>query len=127
MATFYAKTFLKLLIRIYQFFISPWLSLAAGPASGCRFPISCSRFAYKILEKKSILGSCYFTIRRLSRCHHWNCFSHTKFFIDKRKSSNHAKSLYFSIRPVTRFYVGLGKARHATTHGNSSSHDSSSQ
>jgi hypothetical protein len=54
---------LILLIRIYQWTLSPLL----GPV--CRFEPSCSRYAVACLSLHGALKGSWLTIRRLSRCH----------------------------------------------------------
>ena len=52
-----------LLIRIYQYVISP----ALGPK--CRFTPTCSQYAAEALKKHGILKGMALSIRRISRCH----------------------------------------------------------
>jgi hypothetical protein len=54
---------LILLIRIYQWAISPFL----GPV--CRFQPSCSRYAVACLELHGAVKGSWLTLRRLLRCH----------------------------------------------------------
>lgn len=52
-----------LLIRGYQYFISPLL------ASRCRFYPSCSSYAIEALEVHGVLKGSYLSLRRLLKCH----------------------------------------------------------
>jgi uncharacterized protein len=61
---------LRLLIRSYQLLISPVLSWLGGPASGCRFQPTCSRYCLEALEIHGIYGL-WLTVKRLARCHPW--------------------------------------------------------
>jgi uncharacterized protein len=63
--------FVRLLIRGYQIFISPVISLLAGPGAGCRFQPSCSRYFLEAVEKHGVLRGAVFGVRRLLRCHPW--------------------------------------------------------
>jgi putative membrane protein insertion efficiency factor len=52
-----------LLIRTYQWVLSPWL----GPA--CRYEPSCSRYAIEAIERHGLARGSALAARRLSRCH----------------------------------------------------------
>ncbi len=52
-----------LLIRIYQYVISP----ALGPK--CRFTPTCSEYAAEALKKHGILKGTWLALKRVSRCH----------------------------------------------------------
>ena len=54
-----------LLIRLYQYAISPWL----GPR--CRFSPTCSSFAIEALEKHGLIRGGWLAVRRLLRCNPW--------------------------------------------------------
>jgi uncharacterized protein len=54
-----------LLIKIYQWIISPWL----GPK--CRFVPTCSHYAVEALKKHGLFKGMWLSIRRISRCHPW--------------------------------------------------------
>ncbi|MFO7964814.1 MAG: membrane protein insertion efficiency factor YidD [Desulfobacterales bacterium] len=54
------------LIRGYQFFISPVL----GPT--CRFYPCCSEYAYIAIARHGFVKGCYLSMRRLLRCHPWH-------------------------------------------------------
>ncbi len=54
------------LIRLYQYFISPFL----GPA--CRFHPSCSAYTYEALRLHGTVKGLYLGSRRILRCHPFN-------------------------------------------------------
>lgn len=55
--------FLILIVKIYQYTISPML----GPR--CRFTPSCSQFALEAIVKHGAIRGGWLAIRRVSRCH----------------------------------------------------------
>lgn len=54
---------LVLLLRGYQYFISPLLG------QRCRFAPSCSHYAIEALTHYNVLKACYLVFRRIIRCH----------------------------------------------------------
>lgn len=60
------KALLLLLIRLYQYAISPVLG------QRCRFFPSCSAYAAEAIEKHGVFVGLRLGLRRLSRCHPWN-------------------------------------------------------
>ena len=54
-----------LLIRIYQWTVSPLL----GPR--CRFYPSCSQYALQALQRFGVLKGGWLAVVRLGRCHPW--------------------------------------------------------
>lgn len=54
---------LLLLLRIYRYFISPYLG------HHCRFYPSCSEYAQQALTEYTLLQALGFTLRRILRCH----------------------------------------------------------
>ena len=56
---------LVLLIRGYQWIISPWL----GPR--CRYTPTCSQYGIEALRKHGLFKGLWLTIRRVSKCHPW--------------------------------------------------------
>lgn len=52
-----------LLIRIYQYAISPYFPKA------CRFVPSCSQYGIEALQKHGLFRGLWLTIRRMLRCH----------------------------------------------------------
>jgi putative membrane protein insertion efficiency factor len=55
-----------LLIRIYQWTVSPLL----GPR--CRFYPSCSQYAHEAVLRFGVLRGGYLALKRLGRCHPWH-------------------------------------------------------
>jgi uncharacterized protein len=60
------KKFLILLVRIYQWTLSPFLG------KQCRFYPTCSEYAIDALKKKGALRGSWLTIKRLVKCHPWH-------------------------------------------------------
>lgn len=54
---------LRVLIRAYQYLLSPWL----GPR--CRFTPSCSQYLLEATERHGVVRGVLLGLRRLSRCH----------------------------------------------------------
>ena len=61
---------LVLLIRAYQYAISPILTAVLGPS--CRFTPSCSVYGYQAIEKYGFFKGGWMAIKRISRCHPFN-------------------------------------------------------
>ena len=57
------RTLVTLLIRIYQWTVSPML----GPA--CRFHPSCSQYALEAVGRFGVLRGTWLGLKRLGRCH----------------------------------------------------------
>ncbi|MCZ2356860.1 MAG: membrane protein insertion efficiency factor YidD [Bacteroidia bacterium] len=64
------QSFFVLLIRLYQWTISPWL-----PAS-CRYVPTCSEYAIQSIQKHGSLMGLWLAIKRISRCHPWGGSGH---------------------------------------------------
>lgn len=64
------KALFILLIRAYQWLISPLL-----PPS-CRFTPSCSHYGIEALQKHGLIRGSYLTINRILRCHPWSKGGH---------------------------------------------------
>ena len=62
--TIFQKFFI-LLIRFYQYAISPFF-----PAS-CRYTPTCSHYGIEALKKHGPIKGLWLTIKRISRCHPW--------------------------------------------------------
>jgi hypothetical protein len=57
---------LLLLVKAYQFMISPML----GPS--CRFTPTCSEYAAQALTKYGAIKGLWLSIKRVGRCHPWH-------------------------------------------------------
>jgi uncharacterized protein len=57
------KPLLLILIKLYQFFISP----LTGP--NCRFYPSCSAYALEAVQKHGSLKGTWLAVKRILRCH----------------------------------------------------------
>lgn len=57
------KTALLLLIRIYQWVLSPWLGTA------CRFEPTCSHYAREAILRHGVIRGMVLAARRLCSCH----------------------------------------------------------
>ena len=61
----------RLLIRSYQWTISPLLSWLGGPSTGCRFHPTCSAYFLEAVERHGALRGTWLGMKRLARCHPW--------------------------------------------------------
>ncbi len=66
----------RFFIRGYQLTISPVLSFLAGPANGCRFQPTCSRYFLEAVETHGVLRGGWMGLRRIGRCHPWGGQGH---------------------------------------------------
>ncbi len=57
------KKMLIALVKLYRFFLSPWLG------SSCRFTPTCSAYALDALAWHGAIRGSYLTVCRLARCH----------------------------------------------------------
>jgi putative membrane protein insertion efficiency factor len=62
---------LRLLVRAYQWTLSPLLSWLGGPGSGCRFHPTCSTYFLEAVERHGALRGGWLGLKRLARCHPW--------------------------------------------------------
>jgi putative membrane protein insertion efficiency factor len=53
-------------IRLYQYFLSPWVG------NHCRFHPTCSEYACNAIGKYGSLRGSWLALRRLGRCHPWH-------------------------------------------------------
>ena len=63
--SFFLGLILRLLIRVYQLFISPILG------SHCRYAPSCSQYAIEAIETHGPMRGCWLALKRIGRCHPW--------------------------------------------------------
>src|SRR5438093_13003707 len=73
-ARFYSGLMLRLvrlLIRIYQWTLSPFLRLLCGPNSGCRFMPTCSAYSLEAVEAHGVLHGSRLGLKSLARCQPW--------------------------------------------------------
>jgi putative membrane protein insertion efficiency factor len=61
---------LVLLVRFYQYVISPVLPNA------CRYTPTCSQYAVMALQKHGILKGLWLAAKRIGRCHPWGGHGH---------------------------------------------------
>lgn len=61
---------LILLIKLYQWIISPWL----GPQ--CRFSPTCSQYALEALRKYGLFKGFWLSVKRIARCNPWGGHGH---------------------------------------------------
>lgn len=59
-----------LLIKIYQYLISPILG------QSCRFNPSCSQYGLEAIMKHGPFKGGWLTIKRIARCHPWGAHGH---------------------------------------------------
>ncbi|MCP4104268.1 MAG: membrane protein insertion efficiency factor YidD [Desulfobacteraceae bacterium] len=60
------KTLILILIRAYQYTVSPLL----GPA--CRFYPSCSEYAHQAVMRYGLIKGLWISFKRILRCHPFN-------------------------------------------------------
>jgi uncharacterized protein len=65
---------LILLVRVYQWTLSPLLATLSGPAGRCRFTPSCSQYAVEALKTHGALRGGALAAGRLCRCNPWGSF-----------------------------------------------------
>lgn len=59
------KYLLILIVRAYQYVISPYLP------SNCRYEPTCSQYTVEAFKKHGALKGGWMAIKRISRCHPW--------------------------------------------------------
>ncbi|MBW2513818.1 MAG: membrane protein insertion efficiency factor YidD [Deltaproteobacteria bacterium] len=60
------KYLFLILIKAYQFTISPVL----GPA--CRFSPNCSRYSYEAIMRYGTVKGLFLSVKRVLKCHPWH-------------------------------------------------------
>lgn len=66
-----AQQGLTLLIRVYQWVLSPLKQALLGPLGRCRFHPTCSQYALEAIRLHGAVRGLWFAVRRLARCHPW--------------------------------------------------------
>jgi uncharacterized protein len=66
----------RFIIRIYQYTLSPVLSLICGPGSGCRFTPTCSVYFLEAVERHGLCRGGWLGLKRLVRCQPWGGTGH---------------------------------------------------
>lgn len=59
-----------LLIRIYQWLVSPFLPNA------CRYTPTCSQYGIEAIKKYGVIKGGWLTLKRISSCHPWGGHGH---------------------------------------------------
>ena len=62
--------FFLLLIKVYQYAISPMLG------GNCRFTPTCSQYGVEAIKKHGAFKGGWLTIKRIGRCHPWGKHGH---------------------------------------------------
>jgi len=75
---------IRILIRLYQWTLSPVLAALGGPGSGCRFEPSCSEYFLQAVETHGALRGSWLGLKRIGRCHPWGDSGHDPVPVDHR-------------------------------------------
>lgn len=70
------KTLVRILIRGYQWFISPVIHAVGGPNTGCRFTPTCSHYFLEAVETHGVIAGGWMGIKRILRCNPWGGSGH---------------------------------------------------
>jgi uncharacterized protein len=70
------RKLVRVLIRIYQATLSPFLAAIAGPGLGCRFEPTCSEYFAQSVEAHGIFRGGWLGLKRLMRCQPWGGHGH---------------------------------------------------
>jgi uncharacterized protein len=68
--------FVRFFVRVYQYTLSPVLSLICGPGSGCRFTPTCSVYFLEAVEMHGFRRGGWLGLKRLARCQPWGGAGH---------------------------------------------------
>jgi len=63
------KSVLIVVIRLYQLTLPPARIFLFGPAAGCRFTPSCSRYAMEAVREHGAIAGSRLAVKRICRCH----------------------------------------------------------
>lgn len=63
------KWVIYVLIRFYQWVISPVIHTIGGPGSGCRFTPTCSHYFLEAVMKFGAFRGSFLGVKRICRCH----------------------------------------------------------
>src|SRR5438105_1362027 len=63
------KSVLIFAIRLYQLTLPPARTFLFGPAAGCRFTPSCSRYAMEAVREHGAIAGSRLAVKRICRCH----------------------------------------------------------
>ncbi len=64
------RKIIVLIIRFYQYFLSPWLG------SRCRYYPTCSQYAIEAVTLHGPIRGLWFALKRIGRCHPWHDGGH---------------------------------------------------
>lgn len=65
------RAFVRILIRLYQVTLSPFLAFLGGPSSGCRFSPTCSEYFLQAVDEFGVCRGSWLGLKRLLRCQPW--------------------------------------------------------
>ena len=61
----------RVLVRLYQYTLSPLMALLGGPGCGCRFQPTCSAYFLEAIETHGVARGSWLGLKRLARCQPW--------------------------------------------------------
>jgi len=70
------KYLIYLLIRIYQWVVSPVIHTIVGPSGGCRFTPSCSQYFLEAAMKHGAIRGSWLGVKRICRCNPRGGYGH---------------------------------------------------
>jgi uncharacterized protein len=65
------KLLVRIVIRLYQVTLSPFLHWLAGPGAGCKFEPSCSHYFLEAVEVHGFWRGSRLGVKRICRCGPW--------------------------------------------------------
>lgn len=63
------KYLLVFIISLYQLLISPLIHSATGTIKACRYEVTCSEYAKKVIKEKGVLKGSALALKRVASCH----------------------------------------------------------